>query len=99
MHCSILYTLQWFSCRNWESSQDRGGVVQAGDDQLFDQELHCFLYEERPDPAVAVEGTSAGLGVQDTLWFRINPRFLTVDEGDTVMSSTVTDRSIRGQSF
>ena len=27
------------------------------------------------------------------------PRFLAVDEGDTVMSSTVTNRSMRGQSF
>ena len=38
-------------------------------------------------------------GVQDSLSSRITHRFLTVDEGDTVTSMTVTDWSMRGQSF
>ena len=58
--CSIL--VQWFSRRGWESSQNTVAVVQAGDDQLLDQEFHCILCEERPDRADIVEGKSIGLG-------------------------------------
>ena len=36
------------------------------------------------------------LGMQDSQLLRIKPRFLAVDEGDTVVSSTVTDRSREG---
>ena len=39
------------------------------------------------------------LGVQDNPFSRITPRLLTVDEGDAVMSLTVTDSSEQGQSF
>ena len=35
--------------------------------------------------------------VRDGLLVSITHRFLTVDEGDTVMSSTVSDRSIEAQ--
>ena len=60
--CSPLDTLQLFSHRGWEPSQEGVAVVQAGDDQRLDQELHCIFCEERPDPADAVEGKSAGSG-------------------------------------
>ena len=39
------------------------------------------------------------LGAQDSLLSRITPRFLVVDEGDTMTSLTVTDRSMQGQSI
>ena len=39
------------------------------------------------------------LEVQDSLLFRIMPRFLAVKDEDTVRSSTVTDRSMCGQYF
>ena len=39
------------------------------------------------------------LGVQDSPLSRVTPRFHAVDEGDTVMSSTMTDRPMGGQSF
>ena len=68
-----------------------------GDDQLFDQELRPILCEERPDPADVVEGksvTAVMFGAQDSLSLRITPRFLSVDEGGPVTSSTVADRSI-----
>ena len=39
------------------------------------------------------------LGAQDSLSSRITPRFLVVDEGDTMTSLTVTDRSMQGQSI
>ena len=35
--------------------------------------------------------TAVILGVQNSLSLSITPRFLAVSEGDTVMSSTVTD--------
>lgn len=60
--CSVLDTLQRFSCRGWESSQEGVAVVQAGDDQRLDQELRCVFCEERPDPADIVEGRPAGSG-------------------------------------
>ena len=60
--CSFLDTLQWFSCRGWESSQEGVAVVQAEDDQCLDQELCCIFCEERPDPADVVDGKSAGSG-------------------------------------
>ena len=51
-----------------------------------------------------VEGKSAGSGQSNDVRGtgqspRITPRFLATDEGDTVTSSTVTDRSIGGQSY
>ena len=54
--------LQWLSRRGWESGQEGISVVQAGDDQHLDRELHLIFCEERPDPADVVEGKSAGLG-------------------------------------
>ena len=39
------------------------------------------------------------LGSQDSLSPRITPTFLAVSEGNTLTSSTVTDRSMRRQSF
>ena len=42
-HCSVLDTLQWFSPRGWESSQEGVAVVQVGDDKGLDQELLCLL--------------------------------------------------------
>ena len=57
-HCSVLDTLQGFSHRGWESNLERVTVVQEGDDQ----ELHCILFEQRPDPVDVVEGKCAGLG-------------------------------------
>ena len=39
------------------------------------------------------------LGMQDSLLSRMKPRFLTVDEGDTVMCLTGTDRSVEKFSF
>ena len=59
---SILDTLQQFSCRGLESSQEQVAVEQAGDDQCMDQELCCIHCEERPDPADIVNGKSAGSG-------------------------------------
>ena len=47
-----------------------------------------------------VEGKSAVmLGVQDSPLSRIMSGFLAIKEGDTVTSSTVTDRYMYGQSF
>ena len=56
--CSVFDTLQRFSCRGWESSQEWVANVQVGDDQCLDQELRCVFCEERPDPANVVEGKS-----------------------------------------
>ena len=87
--------LQLLRCRGWESSQEGVAVVQVGDDQHLDQELHCVLCGERPGPADVVEGKSAGSGhsrdfrAQDSLSSRITPSFLAGD-GNTVTSSTVT---------
>ena len=75
----------------WKSSQEWVAVVQAGDDQRLDQELRCIIYEERPDRATALM-----LGVQDSLSSRITLRFLSVDKGDTVKSSTVTEFLVGG---
>ena len=58
--------------------------------------MRCVVCEECPDLADVVKGKSAGLGhsgagesvVEDYA------RFLAVSEGDIVMSSTVTDRSM-----
>ena len=61
VRCSVLDTLQWFSRRGWESSQEGVAVDQAGDDQCLDKELRRVFCEERPDPADVVEGKSAGL--------------------------------------
>ena len=36
------------------------------------------------------------LGVKDSLLLRIMPRFLATDEGDTMTSSTLIDRSMQG---
>ena len=47
VRCRVLDTLQWFSHRGWESSQERVAVVQVGDDQRLGQELHCILFEAR----------------------------------------------------
>ena len=62
------------------------------------QELRRVLCEERSDPADDVEDKSAGSGHSSDVGgagqSRTTPRFLTVDEGDTVMSWTVTDRSM-----
>ena len=54
----------WIHCNGLvaESSQEGVSVVQAENDQCLDQELHCILCEERPDPADVVEGKSAGSG-------------------------------------
>ena len=55
---------------------------------------------ESPDPADVVEGKSAGsdhssdVGGEDSPSSRVTPRFLFADEGDTVISWTVTDRSM-----
>ena len=47
-----------------------------------DQELHCVLCAERPDPADVVEGKTAVMfGVRDSLSSRITPRCLAVDKG------------------
>ena len=55
--------------------------------------------KERLDPEDIVEGKSAGLrNSNDSRLLRIMPRFLAIN-GDTVTSSTMTERSIRGQSF
>ena len=80
------------------SSQERVSVVQMGDDQHLDQGLRLVICEEKPDPADVIEGKSAGsaiavmYGVQDSPSLRVTPRFPVVDEGNTVTSSTVTDR-------
>ena len=66
---------------------------------MLGQELRHVLCEERPDPADVVEGksgdrvTAVMLEAQDSPSWRIMPRFLNDDEGDTTTSSTVTDRS------
>uniref|UniRef100_A0A671TL64 S-arrestin n=1 Tax=Sparus aurata TaxID=8175 RepID=A0A671TL64_SPAAU len=78
------------------SGQEGIAVVQAGDDQRLDQELCCVLCEERPNPDV-VEGKSAGSGHNSDVVAR-SCRFDAVNEGDTVTSWTVTDRSMCGQS-
>ena len=57
------------------------GVDRAGDDQHLDLELCGILYEERLDPV-------------DSPLSRIAPRLLAVDDGVTVTSSTVLDRSM-----
>ena len=62
MCCSVLDTLQLFSLRGWESSQEGVAVVQVGDDQCLDQELRCVFCKERPDHVDLVEGKSAGSG-------------------------------------
>ena len=96
----LLDTLQRFGCRGRESCQEGVAVVQAGDEQCLDEELCCIFCEKRPDPADVVEHKSAlMLGVQDSPSSRITPRFLAVDEDNTVTSSTVTDRSMRELSF
>ena len=82
-HCSILDTLQWFSRRCWESSQEGVAVVQAGDDQSLDQELRCIFCEDRRDPADVVEGKSAGSGHSSDV---VVPKLLNVDEGHTMKS-------------
>ena len=46
--------------RERERERERVAVVQTGDDQLLDQELHSVQCEESPDPADVVEGKSAG---------------------------------------
>ena len=43
-HCSILNTLQRFSRRCWESSQEEVAVVQVGDDRILEQKLPCILW-------------------------------------------------------
>ena len=84
--CGVLDTLQRFDYGDRKSSQERVGVVKAGEDEQLDQELCCFHREEGPDPAVVVgESKSAGS--------RTMPRFLTVVEGDTSMPLTVTCKS------
>ena len=88
-HCSVLYTLQQFSHRCWESSQEEEAVGQVGDDRSLEQELRCVFCEERPDPEEVVEGKSAVLGHSSGV---VMLRLLFIDEGDT--SSTVTDRSM-----
>ena len=60
-----------------------------GDDYHLDRELRCVSCEEGPDTADVVV-----LRVQDSLSSRNTPRFHGVDEGDTVMSLMVTDRSM-----
>ena len=59
------------------------GGVQVGDDHHLD--LSGILCAERLDP-----GNSPLSGIE--------PRFLAVDDS-VIMTSTVLDRSIRGQSF
>ena len=71
-------------------------MVQVGDDQCLDQELHCVFCQERLDPADVVDGKSARSGHSSDV---VVLRLLIVDEGHTVTSSTVTDRSMRRQSF
>ena len=80
-------------------------VVQTGDDQCLGQAFHCIFYEERLDPADVVEDKSTGSGHSCDVGgagqsvIEVQPRFLTVNEGETVTSSTVTDRSMWGKSF
>ena len=96
--------MQHFRCRGYKSSQEQVAVVQAGDDQHLDPELHPVPCEERQDPDV-VEGNLKDcaaaeiLGARDSWLSSITPRFLAVTEGDTVTSSTLTDKSLRWQSF
>ena len=71
-------------------------VIEEGDDQCLDQELHCVFCQERLDPADVVDGKSARSGHSSDV---VVLRLLIVDEGHTVTSSTVTDRSMRRQSF
>ena len=59
-----------------------------------DQILRMLSRANLQDRAMAVM-----LRVQDSPLSRITPRFLAADEGNTVTSSTVTDRSMWGQSF
>ena len=94
--CSVLDMLQRFSSRGWESSQEGVTVVQTGDGQCLDQELRHIFCEERPDPVDVVEGKSAGSGHSSDV---VVLRLLVIKEGHTMKSSTVTDRSMRGQSF
>ena len=51
----ILDTLQRFSLRGGDSSQEGVAEVQVGDDQCLDQEFHCVCCEERPYLADVVE--------------------------------------------
>ena len=102
--CSILDTLQQFSCRGWESSQERVAVVNVADDERLAKEMHLIFCEERPDPVDIVEGKSAGLGhssdvggtgqsvVED---YARGPRCQRSQYRDILN----TDRSMRGQPF
>ena len=91
VHTSILDTLQQFSHRCWESSQEGVAVVQVGDDRSLEQELRSTFCEERPDPEKIVKGKSARSGLSSDV---VVPRLLIVDEGNTVTTSTVTVKSM-----
>ena len=79
--------------------------MQALDDQCLDQDLCCVPCEDRPDPTDVEEGKSAGSGHSSDVGGTgqsvpgIMPRFLAVSEGDTLTSSTVTERSMQVSVF
>ena len=89
--------LQRVSRRGWGYSQEGFTAVQAGDDQCLDQGslvrkdqiLGMFKRANLQDRATAVI-----LRAQDSPLLRITPRFLIIDEGDTVTS--VTYKSMQG---
>ena len=58
--CNVLEKLQRFDHGGRETSQERGAVVKAGDDERFHQELSCFPLEKGPDPGDVVKRKSAG---------------------------------------
>ena len=66
----------------------------------MDQELRCFPRKEGSDPADVVKAnlqdqvTAVMLAVQRSWSSSMTPRFLTVGEGPTTASSTVTSRSM-----
>ena len=53
--CRVLDVLQRLDGGGRESSQERVAVVEAGEDECWDQELRCFPYEERSDPAAVAQ--------------------------------------------
>ena len=86
-HCkSELQSSRWEMTSTWTRSCD----AFVTNDWILQMLLRGNLQDQ---------ATAGMLGMQDGLLSRIKPRFLAVDEGDTVTSLTVTDRSIQGQSF
>ena len=88
-HCSVLDTLQWFSPRGWESSQEGVAVVQVGDDKGLDQELLCLLWWKNGSCGCC-RGQICRIGLQQWCWGRRTVHRLGLRPGSSRPSKMIT---------